>query len=121
MTREFNDAFNLGPREPAVDELEQNKRVADRKVLLDHVDWIFRPPLWVYEDMESAIASANRGLPDSEIICGDGYTRRASELTERCGLEDLSRGLCPAARARGLPRLRVLVAPRSPIYSGDRI
>jgi len=39
--------------------------------------------------MEKAIASANCGLSNSEIACGDGYTRTASELIELWELNDL--------------------------------
>lgn len=89
VTRKPDDTFDMSPRERTFEDLERDMSIADRKILLAHVDLMLRPPVWVYEDMEKAIACANRGKPESEILCGDGYTRTASELIERWELEDL--------------------------------
>jgi hypothetical protein len=75
--------------EPTVKQLAARKRIADRAVLLDHVDCIIRPPAWVYEEIEEAIRHALAGNRTEKIESRDGTDYVVADLVERWGLEEL--------------------------------
>lgn len=79
---------NLEPPEPSNEERLKRKHVADRRVLLRHVDWILRPPTWVYDEIEQAIDHANEGRLDATVESRDGHRYTVSELVERWELDD---------------------------------
>jgi uncharacterized protein YbjT (DUF2867 family) len=74
--------------EPTPDELLRSKRIADRAVLLDHIDDIIRPPAWVYEEIEEAIRHALAGNLAAEIESRDGKSYSAADLVERWELDE---------------------------------
>jgi hypothetical protein len=75
--------------EPSSVELGERKRISDRAVLLDHIDYIFRPPAWVYEEIEEAIRHALAGDLTAEIESRDGSSYVVADLVERWELEEL--------------------------------
>lgn len=81
MPREPLDPFGF-TREAGPDELDREKRVADRRLLLDHIDWLRRPPLGVYEEIERAIDLTHEGHPEAVIQSADGRSYTASEIIE---------------------------------------
>ena len=70
-------------------ELVDRKRIADRAMLLDHLDHIIRPPAWVYEEIEEAIQHALAGNLRAEIESRDGGSYVVADLLERWELEEL--------------------------------
>lgn len=70
-------------------ELVDRKRIADRAVLVDHIDHIIRPPAWVYEEVEEAIRHALAGNLTAEIESRDGGSYVVADLVECWELEDL--------------------------------
>jgi hypothetical protein len=74
--------------EQTPDELLRSKRIADRAVLLDHIDHILRPPAWVYEEIEEAIRHALGGNLAAEIKSRDGKSYVAADLVERWELDE---------------------------------
>jgi hypothetical protein len=77
-----------GP-EPTTEELAERKRICDRSALLDHVDYIVRPPPWVYEEIEEAIRHAIAGDLAEEIESRDGHRYLVADLVERWELEEM--------------------------------
>ena len=75
--------------EPSPEALAERKRIADRAVLLDHVDRIMRPPAWVYAEMEEAIQHALEGNLTAEVESRDGWRYVVGDLVERWELEDV--------------------------------
>lgn len=70
-------------------------RMINRKELVDHLDWVLRPPLpvWLVDEIQHALELAVAGR-DQELveINGRGYTvRRAVELFELKGLVESAR------------------------------
>ena len=76
--------------EQTAEELQRSKAIADRAVLLGHIDHIIRPPAWVYEEIEEAIRHALAGNLTAEIQSRDGGSHVVADLIERWELgEDL--------------------------------
>jgi len=65
--------------EQTPDELLRSKRIADRAVLLDHIDHILRPPAWVYEEIEEA--SGTPSVATSQPRSKAGTARATSPPT----------------------------------------
>jgi hypothetical protein len=66
----------------------RSKRIADRAVLLDHIDHIIRPPAWVYEEIEEAIQHTLAGNLAAEIKSRDGKSYVAADLVERWEIDE---------------------------------
>ncbi len=47
------------------------RRVRERKRLIDHMEYFVGPPASFYEDLEHAIECAARGIEYSKVIVGD--------------------------------------------------
>ena len=87
--RRTNPIPDFRGAEPTPDELAQRKRIADRADLLDHIDYILRPPAWVYEEIEAAIRHALAGNLTAEIESRDGHSYATADLMERWELEGM--------------------------------
>lgn len=74
--------------EQTPEELLRSKRLADRAVLLGHIDHIIRPPAWVYEEVEEAIRHALAGNLAAEIESRDGKSYVVADLVERWELDE---------------------------------
>lgn len=85
------------------EELAQRKRISDRRMLLDHVDWIIRPPAWIYEEIEAAIRHVLAGDHAATIESRDGRRYAVADLVERWELEEM---LEPYARPAHDPSYR---------------
>ena len=88
MSRRIAIPDFLGP-EPTPEELAHRKQVSDRAALLSHVDYIIRPPAWMYEEMEEAIRHALAGSRTTKIESRDGAEYLVADLLERWELADL--------------------------------
>jgi hypothetical protein len=75
------------PHKATGEERKFNKRVSDRKILLDHVDYVMRPPVWVYEDIEAAIARVNADDSSAVVETGEGKMT-AQQLMEIWEIEE---------------------------------
>jgi hypothetical protein len=75
--------------EPTSEELAERKRICDRAELLDHVDYILRPPAWVYDEIEEAIRHALAGDLTAEIESREGHRYVVADLVERWDLEEM--------------------------------
>jgi hypothetical protein len=71
------------------EELAEYKRISDRRVLLDHIDRVLRPPAWVYEEIEEAIRHAIAGNRTAKIESRDGSSYLVADLLECWELEEL--------------------------------
>lgn len=80
---------DVAGHDPTPEELLQRKRIADRAVLLRHIDHIVRPPAWVYEEMEEAIGHAIEGTLEVRIESRDGRSYSVAELLEVWELDDM--------------------------------
>jgi hypothetical protein len=77
-----------GP-EPTAEELAQRKRICDRAELLEHVDFILRPPPWVYDEIEEAIGHAIAGELTEMVESRDGHRYAVTDLVERWKLDEI--------------------------------
>lgn len=83
-------------REPTEEQKELERRVAERRELIDHIDWQIRPPAWFYEQLEQAIELAAQGR-DGELVEIDCHRCTVAEAIERWELQ----GPVESARQRG--------------------
>lgn len=79
---------DLHGRLPTPEELAQRKRIADRAMLLDHIDYIIRPPAWVYEEIEEAIRHALSGNLTAEVESRDGSSYVVADLLQRWEVDE---------------------------------
>lgn len=75
-------------REPTEEEKERELRVAKRRELLDHIDFLIRPSARFYEQLEQAIELAAEGRTDEPIEM-DRELCTVSEVIESWELEEL--------------------------------
>lgn len=68
-------------QEPTEGQLEARRR------LLDHIDWLIRPPAWFFRQLETAIELAATGRAE-EIVEVSCRRYRASEAIELWELEE---------------------------------
>jgi hypothetical protein len=78
----------LSRLERTEEERERDLRVAQRRELLDHIDYLIRPPARFYEELEAAIELAAAGRFDEEIEIGREFCTVA-EVIRRWELEHL--------------------------------
>ncbi|HEY1238287.1 MAG TPA: hypothetical protein VGE91_08110 [Solirubrobacterales bacterium] len=79
---------DLLPPKPTAEELEWRLRVAKRRELLDHVDYLLRPPAQFYSDLEKAIELAAEERMEERIEI-DRRQRSVAEIVDAWELEDL--------------------------------
>ncbi|MGI8727671.1 MAG: hypothetical protein ACR2K6_08355 [Solirubrobacterales bacterium] len=63
-------------------------RIARRRLLLDQLDFYFRPPAWFYEEIEVAIDLASRGREDEQTEL-EGRRYPVRELIDHYALDEL--------------------------------
>jgi hypothetical protein len=82
--------------EPTEEEKERDRRIDARRELIDHIDWLIRPPAWFYEQLEETIELAANGR-EGERVEIDCRRYTVAEAVERWELH----GLVESARQRG--------------------
>jgi hypothetical protein len=79
---------NLLPPEPTEKEPQRDLRIARRRELLDHIDYLLRPPAQFHRDLEKAIELAAEGRLDERIEIGRELCA-VGEVVASWELEDL--------------------------------